>query len=360
MNTNKYVLNMQQVSVSSKRGKNILSIDNFAVRPGELVAVLGLNGAGKSTLLRTINLLQPYCGEMQLFGQDIRKANKTLLRRRSALVFQETLLLDDNVFNNVARVLKFRGTPTHKIKQKVHTALATFGCDHLAHRSARSLSGGEAKRVCIACGLVADSELLLLDEPSASLDVGIRAQIIEKIRQWAEARQSAVILVSHNFTDILHFAERAIALFDGCIVQDDKLEMLIRRPANEQLARLVGMDNIIPCQVKRDSCGSLIKLANGIEFLYPGELKTPITACCLSGDAFYLNDQNSSVSPELESVTIEGSVERILQGIGICTIRVKVGEQILIARLPRNRISCNIYHHQMIKLTFNPTNAHFV
>ncbi|MBR8838332.1 MAG: ABC transporter ATP-binding protein [Stigonema ocellatum SAG 48.90 = DSM 106950] len=360
MSMNEYVLNMRQVSVDSKRCKNILSIENFAVRPGELVAVLGPNGAGKSTLLRTINLLQPYRGEMQLFGQDVRNANKTLLRRRSALVFQETLLLDDSVFNNVAKVLKFRGTPTHKIQQKVHTALATFGCEHLANRSARSLSGGEAKRVCIACGLVADSELLLLDEPSASLDVGIRAQIIEKIRQWAEARQSAVILVSHNFTDILHFADRAIALFNGCIVQDDRLEMLIRRPANEQLARLVGMDNIIPCQVERGSGGYFINLANSIKFLYPGEVKTPITACCLSGDAFYLDDASSSEQHQPWSVIIEGLVERVLHGIGTYTIRVKVGEQTLIARIPRSHMSNNVHRHKPIKLAFNPTDAHFV
>ena len=157
------------------------------------------------------------------------------------------------------------------------------------------MSGGEAKRVSIACGLVGDSELLLLDEPSASLDVGIRPHMIEKIRQLAQARGSAVILVSHNFTDILHFADRAIALFDGCIVQDDNLETIIRRPANEQLARLVGIDNITPCRVERSSCGSFIKLANGIEFLYPGEITKPITACYLSGDTFNLYDASSSI-----------------------------------------------------------------
>ncbi|MEH2271862.1 MAG: energy-coupling factor ABC transporter ATP-binding protein [Nostoc sp.] len=360
MSTNEYVLNMRQVSVASKPRKNILSINNFTVRPGELVAVIGPNGAGKSTLLRTINLLQPYRGEMQLFGEDVRNTNKTLLRRRSALVFQETLLLDDTVFNNVAKVLKFRGTPTHKIKQRVHTALTTFGCEHLANQSARSLSGGEAKRVCIACGLVADSELLLLDEPSASLDVGIRPQMIEKIRQWAQARGSAVILVSHNFTDILHFADRAIALFDGCIVQDDNLETIIRRPANEQLARLVGIDNIIPCHVERSSRGNFIKLANGIEFLYPGEITKPITTCCLSGDTFNLYDPSSSMRHKLCSVIIEGLVERVLNGIGICSIWVKVGEQTLIARVPRNNIFGNVYPHEMIKLAFNPKDAHFV
>lgn len=353
------IVNMQQVRVDDNRGKNILSIDNFTIRPGELVAVLGCNGAGKSTLLRTINMLQPYRGEMQLFGQNVSNANKTLLRRRSSLVFQETLLLNDTVFNNVAKVLKFRGVPDNKIKQRVYTVLATFDCEHLANRSARLLSGGEAKRVCIACGLVADTELLLLDEPSASLDVGVRAQTIEKIRQWAEARGAAVILVSHNFTDILHFAERAIALFNGCIIQDDKLEMLIRRPANEQLARLVGMDNIIPCRIERTRSGNLIKLANSFEFLYPGDIKTPITACCLSGDAFYL-DTNCSTKRKPNQVVIEGLVERVLDGIGTYSIWVRVGEQTLIVRVPRSQVSGNVYRHAIINLAFNPEDAHFV
>jgi tungstate transport system ATP-binding protein len=351
---------MHQVTVGSKSRKKILNIEHFALHPGELVGLLGPNGAGKSTLLRTINLLQSYRGEMQLFGQDVRNADKTLLRRRSSLVFQETLLLNDTVFNNVARALKFRGTAANKIKPKVYTTLAEFGCEHLANRSVSSLSGGEAKRVCIARGLVTDPELLLLDEPCASLDVGVRAGIMEKIRQWAEARGSSVILVNHNFTDILHFADRAIALFDGCIVQDDKLEILMRRPANEHLARLVEIDNIIPCRVKRDNRGFFIKLANSIEFLYPGELRMPITACCLSGDAFALCDASSSIQHKPWSVMIEGLVERVLHGIGTYSIWVKVGEQTLIARVPRSHISGNVYRHTMIKLAFNPADAHFV
>lgn len=149
-------------------------------------------------------------------------------------------------------------------------------------------------------------------------------------------------------------------MFDGCIVQDDKLEMLIRRPVNEQLARLVGMDNIIPCRVERGSRGYFIKLANSIEFLYPGEVRTPITACCLSGDAFYVDDTSSSVPHQPGVVTIEGWVERIVRGIGTYTIWVKVGEQTLIARLPQSHISGNVHSHEIIKLAFNPRDAHFV
>lgn len=357
---NEYVLKMEQVNVSSKTRKNILNIEQFALHPGELVAVLGPNGAGKSTLLRTINLLHSFQGKIQLFGQDVRNANQTLLRRRCALVFQEKLLLNDTVFNNVARALMFRGTSAKEIKQKVYATLADFGCGHLANRSVFSLSGGEAKRVCIARALVTDPELLLLDEPSASLDLGIRTEMIEKIRQWAEVRGASVILISHNFTDILRFAERAIALFDGCIVQDDKLETLIRRPANEQLARLVGIDNIIPCQVKQSNHGYCIKLANGIKFSYPGEIRKSITACCLSSDTFNLYDASFSKQHKPWSVIIEGLVERVLNGMGTYNIWVKVGEQTLIARVPQNHISGNVHRNEMIKLAFNAVDAHFI
>lgn len=355
-----YILKMQQVTVSSKKRKNILNIEHFALRPGELVALLGPNGAGKSTLLNTINLLQPFQGEMELFGHNVHHTNQTLLRRRSALVFQEKLLLNDTVFNNVARALQFRGIPTKQIQQKVYATLADFSCEHLANRSVRSLSGGEAKRVCIARGLVTDPELLLLDEPSASLDLGIRSGMIEKIRQWAEVRGASAILVSHNFTDILRFADRAIALFGGYIVQDDKLETLIHKPANEHLARLVGIDNIIPCQVKQSSRGCDIKLANGIKFLFPGEIKKSITACCLSGDSFKLYDGTSSMEKQPWLVIIEGLVERVINGMGTYNIWVKVGEQTLIARVPRRHISDNLYRHEIIKLSFNAADAHFV
>jgi tungstate transport system ATP-binding protein len=355
-----YILKIQQVNVSGKKRKNILDIEHFALRPGELVALLGPNGAGKSTLLNTINLLQPFQGQMELFGHNVHQSNQTLLRRRSALVFQEKLLLNDTVFNNVARALQFRGIPTKQIQEKVYATLANFSCEHLANRSVRSLSGGEAKRVCIARGLVTDPELLLLDEPSASLDLGIRSGMIEKIRQWAEVRGASAILVSHNFTDILRFADRAIALFDGSIVQDDKLETLIHRPANEQLARLVGIDNIIPCQVKQSCRGYYINLSNGIKFSYPGEIKKSITACCLSSDTFNVYDANSSIQHKPWSVIIEGLVERVVNGMGTYNIWVKVGEQTLIARVPRTHISDNLYRHEMIKLSFNAADAHFV
>jgi len=353
-----YILDMRRVTLDRGKRRNVLNIERFALRRGELAAVVGPNGAGKSTLLQVINLLHCCRGDMQLFGQDIRHADQTMLRRRSAMVFQEALLLDDTVFDNVAWALKFRGVAASEIKHRVFKALVDFRCDHLADRPARSLSGGEAQRVCIARALVTDPELLLLDEPFASLDAAARSEMIEEIRQLAETRGISVVLVSHNFTDVLHFAERAIAMFNGSIVQDDKPEVLLRRPVNEQVARLVGMDNIIPCRIEQDSQGRFIRLANGIRFLYSGEMIKPVSACCLPGDALYLCDERFHIQQGW--VIVEGLVERILPGIGTYRILVKLGEQTLSARVPRNYAASHLHSKTRIKLAFNPAEAHIV
>lgn len=356
---NETIVDMRHVTLNRGTRKNVLNIEGFTLRRGELAAVVGPNGSGKSTFLQLINLLHRYKGHIELFGQDAGRSDPTMLRRRSAMVFQEALLLNDTVFNNVAMALRFRGVAAGEIKQRVYKALADFRCDHLVDRRARALSGGEGQRVSIARALVTDPDLLLLDEPFASLDAGARAELIEEIRQVAEARGISVLLVSHNFTDVLYFAERAIALFGGKIVQDARPEIIMRRPVNEQVARLVGMENIVPCHVEGDNQGANIKLVNGLRFYYPGQVMVPVTACCIPGDALNIYD-DCLLTQQGPWVIVEGLVERITPGIGAYRIQVKLGEHILRARVPRNRISEDIQNHARIKLAFNPAEVHII
>lgn len=354
-----YVLNMSNVIVDTKIRKKVLNIKNFAMRRGELVAVVGPNGAGKSTFLQAINLLKSWQGEMRLFGQDVCNADKTLFRRRSALVFQEMLLLNDTVYNNVARGLRFRGVSESEIKTKVYKALSDFCCDHLADRFARSLSGGEAQRVCIARALVTDPELLLLDEPSASLDVAMRNELIQKIRQIAEERGISVILVSHNFTDVLLFAERAVAMFDGSIVQDDKPETLMRRPVNNEVARLVGMDNILPCSIEQVKEESIVRLNNNLKFIYPKKLNEKNNLCCISGDSIQIFDDSVLIEQQ-EWVVFEGTVKEVSPDIGSYRVVVELVDQILIARVSRMSIKGKIFKNALIKLLFKLEDVHFI
>jgi len=353
------ILKMEHVTVKRGARNNVLNIEHLELSRGELVAVVGPNGAGKSTLLQVINLLHSYHGDILLFGQKISNQDKIMLRRRSAMVFQDMLLLNDTVFNNVALALRFRGVKEGEVKQRVYKALADFRCDHLASRPAQLLSGGEAQRVCIARALVTNPEILLLDEPFASLDAATRDELIEEIRQLAEEREISVVLVSHHFTDVLHFAERALLLFDGRIVQDDKPEIIMRRPVSVQVARLVGMDNIIPCCSEQDRQGQFIRLANGIRFLYHGEVCEPISACCLPGDVLYLWDERL-LNQSINWVMVEGLVERVIPGIGTYRVLIKVGEQLLSVRVPPHRVKDIIFADSRVKLAFNPAEVHIV
>ncbi|HWQ61892.1 MAG TPA: ABC transporter ATP-binding protein [Negativicutes bacterium] len=355
---NEVLLSLTDVSLERGAGRKVLDIAAFTVRRGELVALVGPNGAGKSTLLQVANLLHPHRGAISLFGEDADRADKTALRRRCALLFQEALLLDDTVFANVAWPLKFRSVNPAGIAARVRRALADFRCNHLEQRRVRTLSGGEAQRVSIARALATDPELLLLDEPFAALDPATRSGMIGELRQLAENRGMTVILVSHSFADVLYFAERAVVMFAGRIVQDDTPETVLRRPADEQVARLVGMDNIIPCRLERDGEAAYIRLINGLRFPYAGTEDRPVSACCLPGDALRLWDDRLAAAP-VPWVVIEGRIQRLLPGVGAGKLLVNAGDITLSAQVPRGYILAD-GPGEPVKLAFDPAEAHIV
>lgn len=341
--------------------RQTLTIETLAITAGEIVAIVGPNGAGKSTLLQLINLHLSYeTGKMILFGKDVATADKHSLRRRSSMVFQETMLLDDTVFNNVALALRFRGMAERELKDKVNKALADFHCAHLATRMARKLSGGEAQRVCLARALVYEPELLLLDEPFAALDSQTRNTLLAELRLVAIARGTTVILVSHNFNDVLYFAERAVVLQEGCIVQDDTPEVILRRPVNAIIASLIEMDNILPCQVEKQGDDIFIKLINGFRFAWrTGEARPVARVCCLPGDALSIVDEQLA-SQSNSLIVLEGSVSQIVPGIGMYRIMVEAQGVSLTVRVPREQVASRVAIGMQIKIAFNPREAQLV
>jgi tungstate transport system ATP-binding protein len=152
-------------------GTILLDISSFLIHEGEILSLIGPNGAGKTTLLQTLSyLLKPFQGEIFFRGKKI-EANHSVLeyRRKLAMVFQEPLLFDTTVFNNVASGLKIRRMNKSEIRDRVIEQLDRFGISHLKDRSAKTLSGGGAEDESRA-GFSIQPEILLLDEPFASLD----------------------------------------------------------------------------------------------------------------------------------------------------------------------------------------------
>ena len=291
-----------------------LNIEQLSVAAGELVAVAGPNGAGKSTLLQVINMLLPYQqGVLKLFGRDISQTGREDARCNSSMMFQETLLVNGTVYDNVALPLNFRNYTQTEIEEQVAAALKNFHCQHLAERQAKQLSGGEVQRVGLARALVYQPKLLLLDEPFAALDTATRTAILGDLKQVAVANRITVLLVSHNFNDVLSFADRVVVLADGRMIQDDCPEVVLRRPVNLEVANLVDMDNILPCQVETDGREAIVRLAGGVAFRQNKPVPVGAAACCLPGDAVYILNRSSALRRQ-PLVTINGTIAGITPG----------------------------------------------
>ena len=342
----------------NRNNRWVLDIQHLAIQQGEMVAVVGPNGAGKSTLLQLMNLLTPYQeGELKLFGRPVKETDTLFLRRRCAMVFQDSLLLNDTVFNNVALALRFRGSPAKKIKEEVGEVLAAFHCLHLIDRMARSLSGGEAQRVCLARAMVHQPELLLLDEPFAALDTPTRIALLADIKRVAQRCGITVVLVNHNYDDVLYFAERAIVILSGQVIQDNRPEIILRQPVNRVVADLTGMDNILPCKIAEDK--GIVWLSDDISFVYPGNVVPSATICCLPGDILHIVDEGLEEQQD-KMVVIKGIVHQIIPGVGIYQVVVDVQGLMLTLRVPRERVIDWLKLKMIVQVAFDPEDAHIV
>ncbi|MBP1763837.1 MAG: Polyamine-transporting ATPase [Firmicutes bacterium] len=329
------IIDMQDIK--SYRGqKPVLDIPALQITAGELVSVIGPNGAGKSTLLQVINLLLPYkTGRLQLFGENAGD-NPLGLRRRCAMVFQDSLFVKGTVYANVALPLQMRNMPSPLVTERVMAVLEMFHCTHLAHRQALRLSGGEAKRVCLARALACEPELLLLDEPFAALDPATRKNLLVELRQVAETKKMTVVFVSHNLNDVLRFTERVIVMENGAVVQEGHPGEVIRRPASRAIAELAGMDNILSCELESASGANRILLGQGRTVIdYPITIPDQAKYCCLPGDIFQMEDRSRPADPH--QIRWAGTVRQIIPGIGVYQVVVETDGLILNLRLAREQ-----------------------
>lgn len=350
------VIDMTDVVVR-RGGRQVLHIDALRVLPGELVAVVGPNGAGKSTLLQVINLLlPPAAGRFRLFGTAVPVADPLPLRRRCAMVFQDPLLLHDTVYNNVALPLRLRGYNDAAARDRIVAALELFRCRHLASRQAHRLSGGEAQRVCLARAMVHAPELLLLDEPFASLDTPTRAALLVDVQEAARRRGMTVLLVSHNYQDVLAFASRVFVMLDGGIIQQGTPEEVLRRPAHKAVAMLTGMDNMLPCSVQGGAVPRVV-LPNGVAFVKTGVRPAASALCCLPGDAFTVLPDGASADGQ---VVLRGRVLQVIPGIGVCRVDLAAAEQRLIVRLPRSQAAQGLTVGAALSVAFSPEVAQVI
>jgi tungstate transport system ATP-binding protein len=227
-------------------GVDVLDVPALDVRAGEVLAVIGPNGSGKSTLLRVLGLLEaPTRGVVRFRGRPLEAARALAERRRTAMVFQEPLLADRTVFENVALGLGFRGVGRAEREARVGRWLERLAIGGLRDRRARALSGGEAQRVALARALVLDPEVLLLDEPFSSLDAPSRAALIPELGAILASERVTTVLVTHDRGEAQALGTRVAVLLQGRLRQVDETARVFNAPVAEDVARFVGVETIV-------------------------------------------------------------------------------------------------------------------
>ncbi|KKB67078.1 ABC transporter ATP-binding protein [Burkholderia pseudomallei] len=243
-------LEFDNVSFRYPGGAHGVDAVTLHAQPGELLAVIGRSGSGKSTLLRlSAGLLDGYAGRIAIGGADM--AGVPVWRREVGMVFQQYALFPHlSVADNVAYGLRMRGVAAAERRRRALEMLERVGLAAHAARSTTQLSGGQQQRVALARALVIEPALLLLDEPLAALDAGIRHQLRDEIRALQRACRATTLFVTHDQDEALSMADRVAIVDGGRVLQVGTPRSLYERPVSAQVARFIGHSTILRGRVQ--------------------------------------------------------------------------------------------------------------
>jgi tungstate transport system ATP-binding protein len=240
------ILTAERLSVVFN-GKKVLDVSSLEVTPNKALAIIGPNGSGKTTLLLCLSLLlQPTSGVIRYQGHVVPDGSSIMqMRRHFAVAFQEPLLLNANVWDNVTLGLRLRKFHSQEIKKRANYWMERFGIAALARRSAKTLSGGEAQRASLVRAFALQPEILFLDEPFAAVDVPTRQRLFGDMVNILQETRFTTVMVTHDRNEAQTLAHRIVILIDGKIAQAGTPREIFSAPVNEEVAKFVGMENIL-------------------------------------------------------------------------------------------------------------------
>ena len=239
---------------------NVLDVPALAVREGETLAVIGPNGAGKSTLLLALAaILAPASGSVIFRGTPVGAGEAALpYRRRIAVAFQEPLLFDGTVAWNAEAGLRLRKVPEAEAARRAGEMLEKLRVSHLAGRSARTLSGGEAQRVSLARAFAVEPEVLFLDEPFSALDPGSREGIVDDLEAALRESGTTVVFVTHDRVEALRLGDRIAVMIGGRVAHVGTPDEVMNRPADGDVASFVGVETVLDAAVVSADAGTFV------------------------------------------------------------------------------------------------------
>lgn len=203
---------------------------SMELKGNKIIVLLGVNGAGKTTLMRILaGLEKPDRGQILFNNQN---TDPKELRQISTLVFQKTAMFTMNVYQNLAFGLKIRKVPKEVIPKRISVALQAVRLIGFEKRRAKKLSGGEQQRIALARAFLLDTDVLLLDEPTANLDPN-SSTIIEKVIISQKSSQRIIIMATHNLNQARRVADEIVHIHDGEVVEIAKTDDFFENPKSE-------------------------------------------------------------------------------------------------------------------------------
>ena len=262
--------NFLQIDVAKEYPEFSLTA-NLTVAEGEFFSLVGPSGCGKTTLLRLISgLAVPDRGRIILDGQDL--TGVAVAERRIGFVFQDYALFPHlTVKGNIEYGLKVCRWSTAQRERRLRELLALFELETLANRRIQELSGGERQRVALARALAPEPFLLLLDEPFAALDYGLRRRLRRELKALQTQLGFTAIFVTHQQEEALSLSHRLAVMEGGRILQVGSAPEVYSKPGHPFVAKFLGDANLIPCTVEVTGAGLLVTPEAGAAFTLPAD-----------------------------------------------------------------------------------------
>lgn len=293
----------------------VLDIDHLTIQAGLIYTLVGPNGAGKTTLLKILAFLdRPSTGRLLFADREVmwQEGHLLPLRRRVVLLDQYPIMFSGSVAKNVEYGLKVRGVAQPERSRRTAEALAMVGMEDFAGQQAKSLSGGENKRVALARALVLRPEVLLCDEPTANVDSENQEIILRILAEMNRSLHTSIIFSTHYLSQGQRLAHHSLMLQQG------------------RLSVTVGDNTFRVTVMARNPAGTACRLGEQLLFTLPANLVPASVAVC----KLHLNPErillNPGPCPEEEGTRLQGEVVKLARQGELVRLVIDVGVRLVV------------------------------
>ena len=304
MKEKKIVVELKNIGISFD-GEQILDDLNLEIRDGEFVTFLGPSGCGKTTTLRIIGgFTQPDTGEVIIDGKNTNGAPP--YKRQVNTIFQRYALFPHlNVFENVAFGLRVNKVDSKEIEKRVTAMLESVNLSGFEKRQVHSLSGGQQQRVAIARALVNNPKILLLDEPLGALDLKLRKDMQNELKNIQQQLGITFIFVTHDQEEALSMSDTVVVMNEGRIQQIGTPEDIYNEPQNAFVADFIGESNILDGIMRADRLVEMF--GHKFDCVDVGfEKNEPVDVVVRPEDIDVVEPEKGQLSGTVSSITFKG------------------------------------------------------